>query len=51
MEQEKLYRHELKFEIPYADYAAMRRRLAKNMRSDPQACFETAAAGTTPSRG
>lgn len=35
MEQEKLYRHELKFEIPYADYAAMRRRLAKIMRSDP----------------
>ncbi len=35
MEQEKLYRHELIFEIPYADYAAMRRRLAKIMRSDP----------------
>ena len=35
MEQEKLYRHELKFEIPYADYAAMRRRLQKVMRSDP----------------
>ena len=35
MEQEKLYRHELKFEIPYADYVAMRRRLQKVMRSDP----------------
>ena len=35
MEQEKHYRHELKFGIPYADYLAMRRRLKTVMKSDP----------------
>ena len=35
MEQEKHYRHELKYAIPYADYQAMRRRLAKVMKTDP----------------
>ena len=28
MEQKKHYRHELKYMIPYADYLAMRKRLA-----------------------
>ena len=35
MEQEKHYRHELKYAIPYADYQAMRRRLRKVMKTDP----------------
>ena len=35
MEQERHYRHELKFEIPYADYRAMRGRLQKIMTTDP----------------
>ena len=35
MEQEKHYRHELKFVIPYADYLSMRQRLQKVMSSDP----------------
>ena len=35
MEEEKRYRHELKFAIPYADYAAMRLRLKKVMKTDP----------------
>ena len=35
MEQEKHYRHELKFQIPYADYTAMRRRLRLVMQADP----------------
>ena len=35
MEQEKHYRHELKFEIPCADYYAMRERLKRVMHADP----------------
>lgn len=35
MEQEKYYRHELKYVIPYADYLSMRKRLQKVMSSDP----------------
>ena len=35
MEQIRNYRHELKFEIPYAEYVAMRGRLKLIMRSDP----------------
>ena len=35
MEQEKHYRHELKFEIPCADYYAMRERLKRVMKADP----------------
>ena len=35
MEQEKHYRHELKFVIPYADYLSMRQRLQEVMSSDP----------------
>ena len=35
MEQDRKYRHELKFEIPYAEYIAMRGRLRLIMRSDP----------------
>ena len=35
MEQEKQYRHELKYEIPYGDYAAARGRLQAVMQSDP----------------
>ena len=35
MEQEKHYRHELKFAIPYADYVALRSRLRPFMTSDP----------------
>ncbi|MBR5337877.1 MAG: polyphosphate polymerase domain-containing protein [Lachnospiraceae bacterium] len=35
MEQEKHYRHELKYQIPYGDYLAMRNRLQKVMTSDP----------------
>ncbi|MBO4888472.1 MAG: polyphosphate polymerase domain-containing protein [Firmicutes bacterium] len=35
MEQDKHYRHELKFPILYADYLAMRSRLQKVMKSDP----------------
>ena len=35
MEQEKHYRHELKFAIPYADYLAMRQRLRTIMTVDP----------------
>ncbi len=34
MEQEKHYRHELKFAIPYADYLAMRARLRAVMTAD-----------------
>ena len=37
MVQEKHYRHELKYEIPHADYEAMRRRLRLIMTSDPHA--------------
>ena len=35
MEQIRNYRHELKFEIPYAEYVAMRGRLKLIMKSDP----------------
>ena len=35
MDQNRNYRHELKFEIPYADYVAMRTRLSLIMKSDP----------------
>ena len=35
MQQEKHYRHELKYMIPYADYTAMRKRLWQVMKSDP----------------
>ena len=35
MEQEKHYRHELKYAIPYADYIAMRGRLRRLMTLDP----------------
>ena len=35
MVQEKHYRHELKYEIPYADYIAVRTRLRAVMKSDP----------------
>ena len=35
MEQERHYRHELKFAIPYADYIAMRERLRQVMTRDP----------------
>ena len=35
MEQEKHYRHELKYVIPYADYLSMRKRLQKVMSVDP----------------
>ena len=35
MEQIRKYRHELKFEIPYAEYVAMRGRLRLIMKSDP----------------
>ena len=35
MEQEKHYRHELKFEIPYVEYIAMRTRLRAIMKPDP----------------
>ena len=35
MEQEKHYRHELKYEIAYADYLAIRKRLMKVMKNDP----------------
>ena len=37
MEQEKHYRHELKFEIPYVEYKAMRARLRMVMKPDPHA--------------
>ena len=37
MEQEKHYRHELKFDIPYSEYLAMRGRLKKIMKPDPHA--------------
>jgi hypothetical protein len=37
LEQEKHYRHELKFAIPYADYLAMRARLRAVMTADPHA--------------
>ena len=40
MEQEKHYRHELKYAIPRADYDAMRRRLRLIMTSDPHATAE-----------
>ena len=35
MEQEKHYRHELKFDIPYVEYKAMRARLKAVMSTDP----------------
>lgn len=35
MEQEKHYRHELKFAVPYADYLSMRSRLRNVMTADP----------------
>ena len=35
MQQNRNYRHELKFEILYADYVAMRTRLSLIMKSDP----------------
>ena len=35
MEQEKNYRHELKYSIPYAEYLAMRKRLRAVMKTDP----------------
>ena len=35
MEQEKHYRHELKYAIPYADYLALRNRLRAVMTTDP----------------
>ena len=37
MEQEKHYRHELKYDISYADYVTMRRRLQPVMSRDPHA--------------
>jgi len=37
MEQQKHYRHELKFTIPYADYLSLRGRLRKIMIADPHA--------------
>ena len=37
MEQEKRYRHELKFAVPYAEYLAMRTRLKTVMQTDPHA--------------
>ena len=35
MEQDRNYRHELKFAIPYGDYLAMRNRLRLVMKTDP----------------
>ena len=35
MEQQKHYRHELKFSIPYGDYTGLRRRLCRIMSADP----------------
>ena len=35
MEQEKHYRHELKYAVPYSDYLRMRERLKKVMKTDP----------------
>ena len=40
MEQDKQYRHELKFSIPYGDYIAMRGRLLKVMKRDPHAAAD-----------
>lgn len=37
MQQNKHYRHEYKYEIPYADYTAMRGRLRAVMKPDPHA--------------
>ncbi|MBQ4424860.1 MAG: polyphosphate polymerase domain-containing protein [Lachnospiraceae bacterium] len=37
MEQEKHYRHEQKFQIPYADYVGLRRRIRPIMKADPHA--------------
>ncbi len=37
MEQQKHYRHELKYAIPYADYLSLRGRLRKIMAADPHA--------------
>ena len=37
MEQEKHYRHELKYMIPWAEYTVMRRRLRSIMKADPHA--------------
>ena len=37
MEQDKPYRHELKFSIPYTEYLAMRSRLRQVMKTDPHA--------------
>ena len=39
---EKRYRHELKYQIPYADYLAMRRRLRLVMQTDPHALADGA---------
>lgn len=36
VEQEKHYRHELKYVIPYSDFLSMRQRLRKVMDSDPR---------------
>lgn len=35
MEEEKHYRHELKYQIPYSEYLAMRERLRTVMQTDP----------------
>lgn len=35
MQQNKKYRHEYKYELPYADYTAMRSRLSAVMKPDP----------------
>lgn len=40
MQQEKHYRHELKYEIPYVDYVAMQARLRLIMKTDPHASPE-----------
>ena len=40
MKQEKQYRHELKYSIPYLDYLAMRRRLSRVMSYDPHVSSE-----------
>ena len=37
MDGEKHYRHEYKYSVPYADYAAMRKRLRAVMSTDPHA--------------
>ena len=40
MEQEWHYRHELKYQIPYGDYTAMRKRLRLVMKPDPHVSKE-----------